>query len=824
MDKRQDQLIAEIAFLRNRIAQLEDDAADAGTPVAQGNAQPRLNSEHEQPIVPPASFERRYYELIQRSRDGYALLDMDGEFVLCNPAYYTMLGYTKEELRDRTYADITPERWQASDEAGLERMLKTGYCDLYEKEYRRKDGTLFPVEIQSYLIRDDDGNPSGMWSFVRDIAERKRAEDELTRAAREWQSTFDAANDGIALIDKDAHLVRCNRAMGELFGVPVDQMVGRKCWEIVHGTSGPIDECPVVRMRETLQRESMVLTRGENWLEITVDPLLTPDGELAGAVHVVSDVTERIRAGNALRESEAKYRYLFEHMAQGAFYQRADGVLTDCNAALLDIFGLTRDEFLGRTSMNPEWRVIREDGTELPGDEHPSVRALRTGKPVRGVVAGVFNPKRQDYAWVSINAIPEFREGESAPYQASVTVHDITERKRIVQQLQESEARFRTMAQHAPMGMYMTDAAGQRTFVNEAWCMVSGMSATDAFGSGWVAGLHPDDCDRVAVTWDTMVQSKGIWRQEYRFRHPSGTVRWVDGYAAPMLDQTGEVMGYVGMSVDVTERKQAEEELRAARERLFQTERSATIGRVSAGIAHEINNPLASVASSAELLTERLVGAAREDASVDKHLGRIADGVERCKGIIESVRGFARKDIGEAVDIHVGDIIDSCLTALRDESGVPNGRIRCAAGLFEFTDISTDFRHVRDGCACGSLRDCCIRAIPGQLDRILANLLRNAVEATDEDGVVLLGCDVSENGVTIAVGDTGTGIAPSDLPLIFEPFFTSKRGGGRGLGLHISRQIVEFSGGRLTCESVENVGSLFRVWLPRARREEEDND
>lgn len=131
---------------------------------------------------------------------------------------------------------------------------------------------------------------------------------------------------------------------------------------------------------------------------------------------------------------EDKYRTLFENMSQGVFYQRADGSLVDCNPVLLELFGLTRDQFLGKNSMDPNWQVIDENGSVLPGDQHPSMQALRTGKPVHDVIAGVFNPQRKEYVWLSINAFPLFKTGESKPYQVFVTLHDITERKKMEEQ------------------------------------------------------------------------------------------------------------------------------------------------------------------------------------------------------------------------------------------------------------------------------------------------------------------------------------------------------------------------------------------------------
>jgi len=132
-----------------------------------------------------------------------------------------------------------------------------------------------------------------------------------------------------------------------------------------------------------------------------------------------------------MNQLEHRYRVMFDNMAQGAFYQMADGSLADVNSAALTMFGLTREEFMGRTSTSGEWRVITEDGSELSPRQHPSMVALFTGKPVRDFIAGIYNPQQQCFIWLNINAIPMFKEGETTPYQVFVTLHDVSQQQRM---------------------------------------------------------------------------------------------------------------------------------------------------------------------------------------------------------------------------------------------------------------------------------------------------------------------------------------------------------------------------------------------------------
>ena len=151
---------------------------------------------------------------------------------------------------------------------------------------------------------------------------------------------------------------------------------------------------------------------------------------------------QREKAAAALKESEDQYRTLFENMVQGGFYQSADGSIHNPNAAALSIVGLSREEFQQRSSLDPGWDIIHEDGSPFPGETHPSVVALKTGKPVTDVIAGIFNPRTQSRAWVNINAIPQFRNGEERPYQVFVTFHDITSIKQIEKDKEELASRL----------------------------------------------------------------------------------------------------------------------------------------------------------------------------------------------------------------------------------------------------------------------------------------------------------------------------------------------------------------------------------------------
>ena len=190
-------------------------------------------------------------------------------------------------------------------------------------------------------LRNADGSMSKLEIF-RDITERKRAEETLRVSARQWQTTFDAISDSVCLIDLEGTILRSNEGTAKLLGKPLDEIIGATCWELVHGTSEPIAGCPIVRMQSSRRRETLALPVGDRWLNVTVDPLLDEEGSLIGGVHVIADITERVRAEEALREHREHLEKLVtertveldqrvaevEHLNQGMF-----NLLEDLQAA-----------------------------------------------------------------------------------------------------------------------------------------------------------------------------------------------------------------------------------------------------------------------------------------------------------------------------------------------------------------------------------------------------------------------------------------------------------------------------------------------------------
>jgi PAS domain S-box-containing protein len=272
--------------------------------------------------------------------------------------------------------------------------------------------------------------------------------------------------------------------------------------------------------------------------------------------------------GKAMAQGKSgdKYRVLFDSMVQGAFFQRADGSLVDCNPALLKMLGMTREQFIGRTTKDSHWKVIREDGSELPWKEYPSQRAMASGEPVTGVLAGIFNPVEGDYRWVVISATPMFEPGGSVVCQVLVTLHDVTELRQAKTAFQVSEEKYRALFEHAPLAYQSLDATGCLIDVNPGWLEMLGYERDDVIGKNFADFLHPDTRSTFAKNFPAFKARGLVHNVQFRLRHKFG--RYID------IELNGCIGYYPDGSFrqtycvfqDVTLRKLAEEKLRKSEE------------------------------------------------------------------------------------------------------------------------------------------------------------------------------------------------------------------------------------------------------------------
>ncbi len=316
----------------------------------------------------------------------------------------------------------------------------------------------------------------------------------------------------------------------------------------------------------------------EEWLQWEIAPWHAGPDEIGGIILFSEVVTARVAAQAAQRESDARYRLLFETMAQGVAFQDADGRITHANPAAEQILGLTLDQLQGRTSIDARWKAVHEDGSDFKGENHPAMLALRTGRPVRNTMMGIFNPQDDAYHWININAVPRFRSGQSRPYEVFTTFDDVTERRQADQALRRSEEKYRGLMESLDNVVATVDQDGRFLYMNDVAAAQLGRPAGELIGKT-MGELFPAPVAARQLQHVLQVISKDRSTVYEAQSFVRGVSRWYRTTIQPIHDEFGKVVYALINSTDIHDLKQAQEELQALNHTLEQrvAERTAEV-------------------------------------------------------------------------------------------------------------------------------------------------------------------------------------------------------------------------------------------------------
>ena len=357
--------------------------------------------------------ERRYRELVEGSRDGYAMTDVHGKIVESNTSFRTMLGYTEEELRNLTYRDITPEKWH-SLESGIVRtqLLGRGYTDVFEKEYIRKDGTIFPAESRVYLAKDDKGRDIGAWALIRDTTERKRAEQDLRDSEGKFRDLFDNVSDFIYFHDLKGNFIETNLAFRKAYGAEKESSTSLHIRDMMPEENRPLYEKYIERLLKNGQDEGFMKLLTREGREILIEYKNTlvrdPGGRVVGVRGSARDVTDRIRAEKEKKRLEAQILSAQRIEAIGTL---AGGIAHNFNNLLMGIQG---NATLARMEVTPNGPV----GRKLENIE----KLVKSGAKLTGQLLGYARGGRYEVKPVSLNDLAKEVSNTFAQARKDITV------------------------------------------------------------------------------------------------------------------------------------------------------------------------------------------------------------------------------------------------------------------------------------------------------------------------------------------------------------------------------------------------------------------
>jgi PAS domain S-box-containing protein len=660
----------------------------------------------------------------------------------------------------------------------------------YDVEYRvvRPDGRVRVVHGRGDVASDDAGQPSRRFGIVQDITDLREAERELRASEARFRTFVDHAMDAFFLLDDRLTVIDVNRQACDSLGYSRDELIGMHPRDFDAG----LDESSIERLRQRIAAgETLTFETRHRRKDGTSFPVEIRSGQFEPGgrlLCLVRDITERKRGEDALRASEERFRTLvqfsfdayWESDAQHRFIRQefAEG-LADAPPPGSEI-GKTRWEVPYLEPDEEAWRKHRETL-----DAHLPFRDFELARPT------------PDWGtrYVSVSGMPMFDDkGDFVGYRG-VGRH-ITERKRSELAIRESEERFRTLFDKANDAIFLENERDEIVEVNERACAMLGYSRQELLTMKVSDLQAPEMREQAVGVIRGELERHGDAPFETVDLHRSGRRILVEVTNTPIFDRGHKLV--LSVARDVTERKRAAEALQQMHEQLAHANRVATMGQLTASIAHEIAQPIGAVYNRANAAINFLNRNPPDLEEVREAISRIADAADRAREIIVRIREQVKKAPPQKDCFDLNEAIEEVL-------------------LLANNAITKDAIAVQTGFAKG------LPPVQGdrvQLQQVALNLILNAMEAmrSVDDRSRKLQITTQENeagGVLVTVSDTGPGIPPETLERVFESFFTTKSS-GMGIGLSICRSIVEAHGGSLRASANEPRGATFQFSLPGA--------
>jgi PAS domain S-box-containing protein len=747
-----------------------------------------------------------YGALFREARDALLVADRTGRCVEANPAAEALLGFDRDELLQLHLPDIIAGGEALENGAHGSTLLAADRCH-GEIEVRGKDGFLRRVDAWSMDI--SASSDVAYVLFLRNACDRLATEEAGARLFAIVASSTEA----IIGTTLDGTITHWNPAAERVYGYPAEEAIGRSVVmlappELADDVVGLLER---VRRGERVEAyETTRLTKDGCRIEVSLgtSPVLDSAGNVVAASSIARDVTERRRAerqlraatetvegaNSALRESEERFRGAFNGASIGMALVSPGGRFLQVNRALCGILGYSEEELLAKTFQD----LTHPDDLDADRD---LARQLLANDITTYQVEKRYLCKDGRLAWVRVT-VSLVHDAKGDPLYFVFQMQDITPYKAAGAALREAEARYRTLVEQIPAAVYVDPAGalGSPLYVSPRVETLLGYRPDEwlAASNLWVERIHPEDRQRVLAELTRANETGESLSLEYRCLGRDDREVWIHDEVALVRDEHRTPQYWQGFMVDITDRKRAEEDLRAAKESAEEASRlkSAFLRMAT----HELRTPLTIVSGYVELLAGSM--AARLTPDEREFIDIAQAGTKTLSRLVDDLLDLARIEAGRLdLAIRAVDIGEAIKRVHRMVS------VQAAAkGIDTRVTVEPNLP--------------LIAADPDRLTQILLNLVGNAVKFTEQGYVQSTACKVAD-GVEISVVDTGIGIAPEAQSAIFDEFrqadaSTTRRFGGTGLGLAIARRLVEMQGGTLTVESTVDVGSTFRLWLPAA--------
>jgi len=758
----------------------------------------------------PRQSEERFAKAFYSSPNPISISTLkEGRYVDVNDSFLRTTGYQREEIVGRTAVELG--LWVRPEERDrLIRMVQEkGRVSNLELDFRMKSGQIRTGLVSPESI--DLGGEPCLLTTISDITERKRAEDALRESEAKYAAVAEQAADGIVVV-QDGLIKFANNGHAQITGYSLEELVGMPFLNTLDSSNRNLaDQRYAMRIAgrpPSVAFETRILCKDGTVKEAEARSTTIQYQGRPAVLSIVRDVSERKQAEEALQESEAWFRGIYEDSPIAIELFDPDGHLIGVNKAGLNMFGQRDDTKL-------KWFKLLED-PYLPEDVKQKVRAGQVARYERRwdfeevKRLKLYETTRSGVAHLDVMVSP-LGVSEGEPLRGYVVrIQDITERRRAEEALRESEEKYRLLAENATDMIYAMDTNMKVTYVSPSITRLLGFSVEEGMARGLTESLTPASLEVASKAWQNVLrvgkERPGGFRDrgvaELEMYRKDGSTVWVESLVTVMQDSGGRPVGILGVTRDISEWKRAGEELRDAyeRETKLRSELEEEMKRrveFTRAMVHELKTPLTSVIASSELLALEL-----PEGPLLRMVSNISRSADNLNKRIDELFDVARGELG---------ILRLSLTSV---------------------DPLRVLRELADDMGPVALRQhqSLVLGLPPallpvwadekRLRQVVLNLLGNACKFTDEGGRITLKAREKGDRLIVEVKDTGPGLSEAEQQRLFTAYYRGEgdreRFSGLGLGLALCKTLVELHKGQIWVRSQPGKGSTFGFSVPLA--------
>jgi PAS domain S-box-containing protein len=718
--------------------------------------------------------ELRYRTLFETLPVGVGLVALDGRIIDTNSTMLRMMGFSLEEIMQLNARDLY--RYPEERTLLLKQLQQDGLVRDFETEFKHRDGSIYytNLNVTAMKIRDE----TVLVTVAKDITEQKNMERALAESEEKYRTLVECAGDPIFTIDERGVFLFANKKAEEDFTDQTDGLVGKTLWDLFPMEMADQKAVNVRKVIETGQRLNTVslseVQGRPRWYNVTIEPLRDDRGSVTSAMVIARNIDEMKRAEEQIK----KLSSAVEQSIDGVAISDLETRLLYVNDAYARMHGYTPEEMRGMK--------IVDVYTNKSDEYDRTINQRNTKGSFTGEVEHVRKDGTTFPAYLSVTLLKDDKEEAVG----SIAIcRDMTQYKQTLETLKIKEAAIASSTN----GIAIGDAEGNITYVNHAFLEMWGYeNENEVLGRNAVEfwGMQ-NEAEELLRT----LQDRKGWIGELTAKKKDGSAMIVQVCATFVTDENGRSISMMGSFVDITESKRREDELSKYRGQMARAEQLASLGTLSATVAHQLTQPLTVIRLSMDNALDELEATSSSETVIRRLKDSVIQ-VSNITSIIENFRNFARKSSGKTVsEINLNVVAVRIARLLSESARGANIVLR----LRNMGELPCPWMNETD------------------LEQLFFALIENSIQAADgkKTRQLVISGAAKDKHIELRLSDDCGGITPENIDKIFEPFLTTKpRGQGTGLGLCIVQDVVSRIGGHVRVESEFGKGTTFIISLP----------